>query len=284
MLREFISIKDWGTTSGYGLFETLGIDNGIPFLLEKHIRRLMNSAQQLLFLNLPDQIRLQKLVYDYIKEKGLQKEALRLSVTFGNEAEGIHPQLFITHRTVPYGPTDYETGITAALSPYRKNEHSPIVRHKTFNQLENILALHLCAKKGVKECVFLNTSGHIAEGSKSNIFFVRGGTVFTPSIECGLLPGITRAKIIELLTRQNIEIKEGKYSLENLYNCDECFCTNSLMEAVPIIKIDGRLVGTGRPGEITQLALSLYRQCIKRYSSAKSFTKDCPPINNNQRE
>jgi branched-subunit amino acid aminotransferase/4-amino-4-deoxychorismate lyase len=263
--NEFIPVKDWGAAFGYGLFETMRIYNGVPFLLEEHIERLINSSQQLFFLNMPGEEQLKQAVLGYIKEKSLQQEALRLSVTYGNEAEGNPPRVFITHRPVPYGPADYETGIAAAVSLYKKNEFSPIVRHKTFNQMENILSLRLCGEKGVKECIFLNTSGYIAEGSKSNIFFTQAGTVFNPSIECGLLPGITRAKIIELLNRQNIKVKEGRYTLENLYNCDECFCTNSLMEAIPIIKIDGRLAGTGRPGELTRLVLSLYRQCIEKY-------------------
>lgn len=264
MLKEFISIKDWGVTFGYGLFETLRIYGGIPFLLEKHIQRLMNSAQELLFLNMPDEMTLKKLVYDYIKEKGLQKEALRLSVTYGNEAEEIAPQVFITHRPVSYGALDYETGIAVSVSSYKKNEYSPIVQYKTFNQLKNMLAQRFFKEQGVKECIFLNTSGYIAEGSKSNIFFVQEGNLFTPSLDCGILPGITRGKIIDLLRQQGIRMQEGKYTLEQLYDCDECFCTNSLMEIVPIVKIDDKPVGTGCPGQLTRLALTRYRQCIEK--------------------
>ena len=267
--EKFISNKDWGLLYGYGLFETLRIYGGIPFLLEEHIERLMNSSRELWFFIKPDVEELKGVVYDYIKDKKLQKEALRLSVTFGNEAEGIYPRLFINHRTVPYGPTDYETGIAAAVSSHRKNEHSPISRHKTFNQLENILAQRFCKEQGVKECIFLNTSGYIAEGSKSNIFFIRDGIVFTPSICCGLLPGITRGEIIDLLRQHGIRVEEGKYTLDQIYTCDECFCTNSLMEAIPLVKVNGNTVGTGGPGELTRLVLSLYRQCIEKYKINK---------------
>ena len=265
MNNEFISIKDWGAAFGYGLFETMRIYNGIPFLLEEHIERLQSSSRELSFFNVPDKDELRQLAHDYIKREALQNEALRLSVTYGNKEEGITPQVFITHRPVPYGEEDYKAGITVAISSSRKNEHSPLVRHKTFNQLENVLSLKRIKEQGVKECIFLNTAGYLAEGSKSNIFFLRGGSVFIPSIDCGLLPGITRAKIIALLRQQNLEVNEGSYNPRNLYECDECFCTNSLMEALPVTKIDGNLVGTGRPGEFAQGILSLYRQCIEKY-------------------
>lgn len=265
MLKKFISSRDWGAAFGYGLFETMRIYKGHPFLLQEHIQRLMNSSRNLSFLNMPDGQVLIKSIYDYIKNNDLYDEAIRLSVTYGNEAEGIAPQVFITHRKVPYGVLDYDKGIAAIISSYKKNEYSPIVRHKTFNQLENILAQRSCSEPQVKESMFLNTSGYIAEGSKSNIFFIRQGKVFTPSIECGILPGITRKKIIDLLNRQPIEIIAGKYKSNQIYNCDECFCTNSLMEVMPIVKLNGKDIGNGMPGKLTKFILTLYRQYLERY-------------------
>lgn len=284
MLKEFIPSKDWGVAFGYGLFETMRIYNGIPFLLEEHIERLMNSSQELSFFIMPDKEVLKQLLYGYIKENGLQKEALRLSVTYGNEAEGIVPQAFITHRPVSYGAMDYETGITVYVSPYKKNEYSPIGQYKTFNQLENILVQRFFREQGVKECIYLNTSGYIAEGSKSNIFFVQEGNVFTPSLDCGILPGITRGKIIDLLRQQSIRIQEGKYTLEQLYDCDECFCTNSLMEVIPIVKVNGKALGTGYPGQLTQRGLLLYHQCIERYCQVKPVSKNGLPMNTKEQE
>jgi branched-subunit amino acid aminotransferase/4-amino-4-deoxychorismate lyase len=265
MLKEFISSRDWGAAFGYGLFETMRIYKGHPFLLEEHIERLMNSSQNLSFLKMPDREILIKLIYDYMKDKDLHDEAIRLSVTYGNEAERIAPQVFITYRKVPYGPLDYEKGIAAVISSYKKNEYSPIVQHKTFNQLENILAQRFCSELEVKECIFMNTSGYIAEGSKSNIFFIRHGKVFTPSLECGILPGITRQKIIDLLNQQPIEVIEGRYKSNEIYNCDECFCTNSLMEVMPIVKLNRKDIGNGSPGKLTKFILALYHQYLERY-------------------
>ncbi|MGD2084786.1 MAG: aminotransferase class IV [Candidatus Aminicenantes bacterium] len=270
MLKRFIPVNDLGVSFGYGLFETLRLYESIPFLLEPHLDRLIKSSRTLLFLNMPGKEQLKQSLLAYIKEKGLRDQALRLSVTFGNqadEAEGIEPvpRVFITHRPIAYGPSDYEKGITAAISAYRKNPYSPIVQHKTFNQLENILAQRPGKDQRVKECILLNTSGYIAEGSKSNLFFVRDGRVYTPSIDCGLLPGITRKQVIDLLIRQGVRVLQGKYRIEEMQDCDECFCSNSLMEVIPITKIDGQWVGSGHPGQFSRLALSLYRQSVQKY-------------------
>ena len=131
--------------------------------------------------------------------------------------------------------------------------------------MENILSLKHCREKNkmVKECIFLNTSGYLAEGSKSNLFLVRGGVIYTPSVECGLLPGITRRRVMELLNRQGIEVREGKYRVEELYESDEVFCTNSLMEVMPVVKVDEKVIGGGIPGPMTRRALFLYRESRK---------------------
>lgn len=263
-----VPVYDWGVTAGYGLFETLRIYDGKPFLVEAHVRRLLDSCQTLSFQRPGTHDDLIELIERYIKKIKLESGAVRISVTYGNEARGIAPHIFFTHREIAYLPSDYEAGIDTAVSPYRKNEYSPVVSHKTFNQLENILALKHCRENindNVKECIFLNSPGYLAEGSKSNIFFVREGNVFTPSVECGILPGITRQKVIELLNQQGIDVLEAKFQRSELESSDECFCTNSLMEVMPVVKIDNKTVGKGCPGPVTRLALSLYRQCVNAY-------------------
>ena len=265
MTAKFISVKDQGVVSGYGLFETIRIYQGVPFLVEEHVERLLESCRQLSFANIPKSETLLKLIVEYISDSKLHSRALRLSITHGSKPGGIAPKIFISDREIPYGPSDYEKGFAAAISSYRRNEYSPIVRHKTFNQLDNIISLEACKEQKVKECIFLNTSGYLAEGSKSNLFFTRGGVVLTPALECGLLPGIIRRMIIHLLREQGTDVLEGRYGIEELYACDECFCTNSLMEVMPVVEIDHKSIGTGTPGRMAKRALSLYREYMERY-------------------
>jgi branched-subunit amino acid aminotransferase/4-amino-4-deoxychorismate lyase len=163
-------------------------------------------------------------------------------------------------------------GVQLACSPYRKNEYSPIVQYKTFNQLENILSLKKMTED-TKECIFLNSSGFLAEGSKSNLFFIRKGRVFTPSVDCGILPGITRQKVIDLLTGQGIVVQEGRYGFDEIVESDECFCTNSLMEIMPVVKIDDRQIGDGHPGKLSQFILIQYRESVTRYIAEKKRLK-----------
>jgi branched-subunit amino acid aminotransferase/4-amino-4-deoxychorismate lyase len=339
-----VPIDDWGLTFGYGLFETLRIYHGIPFLVEAHVDRLLNSCRELSFTDIPDKETLIQLINQYIKKLNLPRgartlyaaqtvcedfhsspgdgayaslpqnensyitnlppgggalyaaqtvcedfhsspddgayarlpqnensyitnlnsRAVRLSITYGNEAEGISSTIFLSNRAIPYRDSDYREGIKAASSPYRKNEYSPIVQHKTFNQLENIFSLRHCREKDAKECIFLNSSGFLAEGSKSNLFFIREGKVYTPSADCGILPGITRQQVMDLLTGQGIAVMEGKYHFNELVESDECFCTNSLMEVMPVVKIDDRRIGSGYPGELTRFALNLYGESVAR--------------------
>jgi len=260
-----ISIKDWGLNFGYGLFETFRIYEGIPFLVNEHLSRLAHSFLELSFPGRLETGKLSQAVHEHIRRKKFESGAVRLSITFGNETEGIDPGIFFTDRRIPYTPHDYDTGFSARITPFRKNEYSPVVNHKTFNQLENILVLKRYEPENIKECIFLNSANYLAEGSKSNLFFCRRGTVFTPSRECGILPGITRQKVIELLKGKGIEVREGKYPTADLLRADESFFTNSLMEVMPLVRIDDNPVGTGRPGELSRWLRELYHENVKEY-------------------
>lgn len=266
--ENFVSVNDQGLLYGYGLFETLRLYKGMPFLLENHLDRLLDSARKLSFLRIPERHILERAVYDYVKRNRLRSQGVRLSISYGmegGEEENTGPRLFLTHRDIPYSRPDYERGIRAALSSFRKNEYSAITGHKTFNQLENVLPLRQMQDPGLGECIFLNTSGFVAEGSRSNIFWSRDNRVFTPSLDCGVLPGITRERVIELLEQQGVQVEEGKYPLSALLDCDECFCTNSLMEMVSIVKLDDRTLGKGQPGPVSRLVHSGYRHLVEAY-------------------
>lgn len=263
VFSEFISVRDLGVLFGFGLFETIRIYNGIPFLLLKHLQRITNSLRELNFEEIPETSALSGLIYQYIKQHALVSRVLRLSITAGNKNESIHPSIFILNREIPYTEEEYIQGISAATaSLHRRNEFSFLARHKTFNYLENLISLRACSKQNNKECIFLNTSGYISECSKSNIFFVKKNNVFTPSIDCGIFPGITREHVISLLKEKEITVIEGKFALGDLLSSEECFLTNSVMEIMPLVKIDDSLIGNGIPGKLTTLAADLYSESV----------------------
>ncbi len=257
---------DWGFSLGYGLFETIRVYDGQPFLLDEHLERLLASCRELDFRSIPSREKLGKMITSYIREHGWESRGVRLSVTYGNENQGLAPGIFLTDRAIAYDEQDDKNGVAVAISTYRKNEHSPIVQHKTFNQLENVLALKATqvVTPGIRECIFLNTAGYLAEGSKSNIFFAREGVVYTPSVDCGILPGITRALVMALLKENKVEAREGQFCEDILYRCDECFCTNALMEVLPVVRIGDELIGNGKPGKLTKYAQELYSQKVKQ--------------------
>jgi len=260
MKKDTILVNDWGVLLGFGLFETLRLHDGRPFLLTSHLDRLITSAKALMFHYQPDAEELTGRLNDYILDRQLRNEGVRISLTYGQGASGTEPRVFFTHRPVPYGAADYQNGIAVAISPYKKNQFSPIVNHKTFNQLENVVSLRSMESLGVKECIFLNTEGEVAEGSKSNLFFTKDGVVFTPAKDCGILPGITRRRVIDIARRQGLEVREGRFGARQLRDCDECFCTNALMEIMPVVQLDGKPLGLGKPGGMTKKLADLYRR------------------------
>ncbi|MBI3366859.1 aminotransferase class IV family protein [Candidatus Roizmanbacteria bacterium] len=266
-MPENISIKDTGVLFGYGLFETIRVYDNVPFLLGNHLKRLTDSLRDLFFpsQHIPRKDAMAEIIKDYIMQNHIAAGGVRFSVTFGNSQEEIPPSIFIMKRGIPYSFEDYQRGVAAVISSFKKNEHSPLVRHKTFNYLENLISLRVCADNQAKECIFLNNFGAVSECSKSNIFFSKNGLALTPSIDCGLLPGVTRKHTILLLRRNGIKVIEGVFRLEDLLKSDECFITNSLIGIMPVVKIDGRIIGCGEPGKLTRLAMSLYDASIKKH-------------------
>jgi branched-subunit amino acid aminotransferase/4-amino-4-deoxychorismate lyase len=134
---------------------------------------------------------------------------------------------------------------------------------KSLNYLENILARFQSRDVGAQESIFLDTDGYVAEGTMSNIFFVQSGELYTPSSECPILPGITRAVVLQIASKVGITTREGQWQLERLLTADEVFLTNSLMELLPLTQIDSACINNGKPGEMTQALMALYKCQVK---------------------
>ncbi len=264
-----LSPLDHGFLYGYGLFETMRAYSGHIFLLEEHLARLRRAAGSLdLSLDsLPD---LGKALHDTLDANHLTNARIRLTLS-GGQGEPIpdiaacrEPTVLITATDyVPYPDSIYKEGFKVIVSSIRRNTRSPVSGLKSLSYLDNLLARREAKSAGVHEAIMLNEQGFVAEGSTSNIFLVSGNTLFTPGEDCGMLPGVTREVVLALARSAGIETGEKKIALDELAAADEAFCTNSLIEIMPITRIGERAIGPGLPGTVTQSLAAAYRRLVE---------------------
>jgi branched-subunit amino acid aminotransferase/4-amino-4-deoxychorismate lyase len=170
--------------------------------------------------------------------------------------------LITTQHLAPLTPKKYETGFKAAVSFLRRNSQSPLSRLKSTCYMENILARTAARAAGCDEAIFLNEQGYLAEGSSTNIFLVSNGELITPCFESGVLPGITRDAVLEIARTSNIKATERWVQLNELIEAQEAFVTNSILELMPLVSVESRPIGTGKPGKLTGDLLFAYRKLV----------------------
>ena len=216
---------DDGVQFGLGAFETIAVEKNKPVFLERHLQRLQHAADVFDLGNLENRQVTVNSIEDYLNSTYIEHGALKIILTKEN--------VIFSDRKSPYTSAHYENGFTSAISSIRRNETSPLTFHKTLNYGDNILEKRAAINAGINEKIFLNTKGQICEGTVSNIFFVKEKKLYTPTLSCGLLPGILRAYILE-----TYDVKETILYPEDLVTFDECFLTNSLMGIMPLFQIE----------------------------------------------
>jgi 4-amino-4-deoxychorismate lyase len=225
---------DQGFLYGYGVFETINVAQGKPVFFEDHMERLKQSALVMgLKLTVhPDQIWMdcQKI----ITKNEISRGGLRITLSKGLKTDN----LLITARENHYTRQMFEQGLKICTSDAIRNEKSRLVSIKSNNYLENLLIINEAKARGFSEAIFYNTQGHLAEGCMTNLFLIKNGRVGTPARDCGLLAGIVRNRVIQLLKANHIPIEEGHYTSDQLQAADEVFITNSLMEIMPVNQVD----------------------------------------------
>jgi branched-chain amino acid aminotransferase len=264
-----ISPFDLGFLYGYGLFETMRAYSGHIFRLSAHLERLTHSAAQ---LGIPlSASELKKACYDTLKANKLSDARIRLTVSIGEgEATPDPPKrprptvLIVATDYTPPSDKVYRRGYRAIVASVRQNSQSPISRLKTSNYLNNILARKEAKEKDADEAILLNDKGFLCEGSASNIFLVSKGTLITPNEESGCLPGITRRVVIELAKELSIGVTEREIRLEELLNADEAFFTSSLIELMPLTEVDGKTIGSGKRGRVSERLMRAYKELLVR--------------------
>jgi len=262
-----VSIYDHGFLYGDGVFEGIRAYNGRVFRLDAHIDRLYDSAKAIM-LEIPlSKQEMKESILQTLRKNNLRNAYIRPIVTRGIGDLGLDPRkcprpnVFIITQEwgAMYGDL-YDRGLTAITVSVRRNPPEALPPNiKSLNYLNNILAKIEANVKGGDEAIFLDVRGCVSEGSGDNIFVVKRGHIITPPT-LNNLKGITREAAIEIAERLDIPIKEADVGLFDLYTADEVFVTGTAAEIAPIVKIDGRDVGSGKPGKVTRLLMAEFRK------------------------
>jgi len=272
-----VSVFDHGFLYGDGVFETMRTYHGKVLLLTDHLARLERSASTL-GLSLPvSRERLADLVREASTRNRLQEAYLRVTVSRGPGEIGLDPALckaptlvIIAKPFQPYPDSFYKHGVSVVIAATRRNSPEAIPPHvKSLNYLNNILAKMEATAAGAHEALLLNRYNEVTEGTTSNVFVVREGRLRTPAIDCGILAGLTRGVILKVAHNLGIETEETRLTVNDLYDADECLLTNTTQEVLPVTQVDGKMIGNGRPGEITRRLHASFRTCLDRFLDAR---------------
>jgi branched-chain amino acid aminotransferase len=266
-----ISVFDHGLLYGDGIFEGIRFYNGRVFRLTEHIERLYLSAKALL-LKMPWTLEeVCEATLQTIRANNLNDGYIRLVVTRGIGDLGLNPYLcpnpsmFIIASGITLYPAElYENGLeVVTCSTRRPTPASLSPQVKSLNYLNNVMAKVEALKAGAKEGLMLNEQGYVAECTGDNVFVVKKGEVITPPVSDGSLDGITRQVIFELCFELGISIREMSMARYDIYTADESFLTGTAAETIPMVKLDEREIGDGKPGPISLRLIEAYRQKVR---------------------
>ncbi|MDE3242039.1 MAG: aminotransferase class IV [Nitrospirota bacterium] len=271
--EAMVSVFDHGFLYGDGVYETLRTYGGRFFMLPQHLARLQRSARLIgLSVPVPEQD-WPSLLREAVDRNGLTEAHLRITLSRGEGELGLdpalcpHPTLVVMARPIAQYPAHlFQEGVPLVLATTRRNLATALPPQiKSLNFLNNILAKREAGQAGAFDALMLNAEGLLTECTTSNFFFVSGGCLYTPAVDCGLLDGITREVVLTLAREAGIPVEEGRYPAECLAHADEAFLTNTSMELMPVRSLDGAPIGSGRPGPLTQKLRTLFRANIARF-------------------
>ena len=266
-----ISVFDHGLLYGDGIFEGIRAYNGRVFKLKEHIDRLFCSAKAILLKIPMAHADIMAAIVETCRRNRIRDGYIRLVVTRGVGTLGLNPNrcknpsvIIIAGKIQLYPPALYQRGMEIITVPTTRNLHSAVnPAIKSLNYLNNILAKIEANNAGCEEAIMLNAEGFVAECTGDNLFIVKEGQLLTPPLSAGALYGITRRVIMELAVEAGLKVSEPNLTRYDLFNADECFLTGTGAELVPVVKIDGRIIGTGKPGPVTENLVAKYHTLTK---------------------
>lgn len=264
-----IPVFDYGFLYGYGLFETMRAYSGVIFRLEEHVLRLLSGAERFGFADKLSPERLADACRETLRSNSLPDARLRLTVTPGNGDGMPDPEectaptvLVVARNYVPRANEEFESGFSVAISRWKRCEDSAIVGTKSLSYAENLMVKFEAIRKGFDEALIETADGMLAEGATSNIFIIDDGAVVTPPLSVAL-PGIARTDVLNLAISIGLGVEERAVQTKELFLAGEAFLTNSIIEVMPITRVDGKPIGNGRAGPVTRRLARAYRDQVE---------------------
>jgi branched-chain amino acid aminotransferase len=265
-----VSVFDHGLLYGDGCFEGIRLYGGNVFRLEEHLERLEYSAKALLLALPLSRKELSWVVCETCRQNNLTDAYIRLVVTRGVGDLGLAPWLCpkptvfcIASKISLYPKEHYDNGLAIVTVPTRRiNPAALPPTIKSLNYVNNILGKIEAKQFGALEAIMLNDQGYVAECTADNVFIVHKGEIITPGASQGALKGITRGAIFDLGKQIGVPVRESDMTRYDVWCADECFLTGTGAEVIPVVKLDGREIGAGKPGPITQRILTAFRQLV----------------------
>ena len=268
-----ISVFDHGLLYGDGVFEGIRAYNRLVFKLKEHIERLFESAHTIM-LKIPlSKEGMIKAVIETLKKNSLKDAYIRLVVTRGEGDLGLDPRkcegratvIIITDKIALYPEKFYREGLEIVTVPTIRNLPEALnPQIKSLNYLNNILAKIEAINAGCDEAIMLDSLGYVAECTGDNIFIVKRNHLYTPPQCMGTLRGITRDSVLEIARKDKIQVHEHVLTRHEVFISDECFLTGTAAEIVPVVKVDGRVIGTGKPGKLTLNLMKKFKELTKK--------------------
>lgn len=268
-----ISVFDHGLLYGDGVFEGIRSYNRKVFKLKEHMERLFESAQSIL-LEIPlTKEQLIRATIATLKENNLKDAYIRVVVTRGEGDLGLDPRkckgnatvIIVTDKIVLYPEKFYKQGLKIITVPTLRNLPEALnPQIKSLNYLNNILAKIEAINVGYDEAIMLDALGYVAECTGDNIFIAKHNHLYTPPQCMGTLRGITRDTVLEIARKSKIPVHEHVITRHEVYISDECFLTGTAAEIIPVVRVDGRIIGTGKPGELTLSLMKKFKELTKR--------------------
>ena len=266
-----ISVFDHGLLYGDGVFEGIRAYNGRVFHLAEHIDRLFYSAKAIMLTIPMSHGDMMRAVVETCRKNKLHDGYIRLVVTRGIGSLGLNPYrcktpsvIIIADKIQLYPVELYKRGLDIITVPTVRNLHSAVnPAIKSLNYLNNILAKIEAINGGCEEAIMLNSEGYVAECTGDNLFITKGGQLMTPPLSAGALYGITRGVVMDLARDNGMTVTEPNLTRYDLFNADECFLTGTGAEIIPVVKIDGRVIGKGKPGPNTLRMIDQYKALTK---------------------
>jgi len=255
-----ISVFDHGLLYGDGVFEGIRAYNSRVFKLDEHLQRLYDSAKAI-SLTVPLKIEeMKEAILETLRRNNLRDGYIRPVVTRGKGDLGVDPgkcpvaSVFIIASSITlYDEKYYREGLSVITAPTRRNIPAALnPRIKSLNYLNNILARIEAKNADAVEAIMLSNDGYVVECTGDNIFIIKGESIITPPTYIGALEGITRNTAMDLARDMGLTVEERIFNLYAVYMADECFLTGTAAEIIPVVKVDGRLIGDGKPSKITQ--------------------------------